>query len=62
VREAQLAANVHSNNTKSIDTRPFLRSPASSPGNRAEPYHQNAATFLDISKAKGGGMLELYKQ
>jgi hypothetical protein len=58
VREAQLAANVHSNNTKSIDTRPFLRSPESSPGNRAELHHQNAATFLDIGKAMGGGMLE----
>ena len=42
-------------------TGPFLRAPEVSPGTRAEFYHQNTATYLDLGKALGEGMLGLLK-
>jgi hypothetical protein len=56
VRDAQLAVTNPSSKIITIDTRPFLRATEVSPGNRAELYHQNAETFLDIGMAISKGM------
>lgn len=59
VRDAQLAAEDLPNKTTIIDTRPFLRAPEVSPGNRAHTYHQNAESYLEIGDALGKAMLGL---
>jgi hypothetical protein len=62
VRDAQLAAADPSNKITVLDTRPFLRKPEVSPGTRADLYHQNAGSYLDIGKAIGKAMLELQQK
>lgn len=48
-------------NVKSMDTKPFIRSPDQSPGGYATAYNSNAETFLEIGEAMGRTMLELLK-
>jgi hypothetical protein len=59
VRDAQLAAADPSSKITTLDTRPFLRAPESSPGTRADMYYQNAETYLEIGDALGKAMLGL---
>ena len=44
---------------RSVDTRPFVRPPALSPGGQGSCYSENAETFLEIGEAMGRTMLEL---
>ena len=57
VRDAQLAVGDPPNKIITVDTRPFLRAPESSPGTRADMYYQNADSFLDMGNAIGKSML-----
>jgi len=59
VRNAQLDIAESVARATAIDTRPFLRGPEISPGNRADAYHQNAGSYLQIGEAMGQGMLRL---
>jgi hypothetical protein len=62
VRDAQLAAADPSNKIITVDTRSFLRSPETSPVSRADSYHQNAETYLEIGKAAANALIELSKK
>jgi len=62
VRAAQLAVDDPANKIRSIDTRPFLRPAAQSPGNSATRYYNNAESFLEIGSALGEALIELREQ
>lgn len=48
-------------NVISVDTRPFFRAAAQSPGGYVTEYHLNAESFLEIGEAFGKAMLQLVK-
>lgn len=58
VRAAQLAVDDPANKVRSIDTRPFLRTPKESPGTRGSSYYNNAESFLEIGAALGDAVLK----
>lgn len=59
VREVQLGIGEVVENAVSIDTRPLLRDAERSPGERADMYHQNAGTFLEIGRLLGDALIKL---
>ena len=48
-------------NVKSVDTRPFYRSPEVSPRNQGFHYNGNAETYMLVGEAMGKAMVELEK-
>jgi hypothetical protein len=49
-------------NVKTVDTRPFWRTPDESPMNQHHHYNQNAETFYEVGKALGEAMVELLQK
>lgn len=68
IRDAQLAIadpRKHpdfAGNVACVDTDPFFRPAAESPGNRSIFYHGNAWSYLEIGKAMGQRMIELRRE